>query len=70
MRRQRLRKDAAHRQHDERSNKHQLIRDRVENRAKLRALVETAREQAIETVSDTREDEASERKYETLVKEE
>jgi hypothetical protein len=67
--RQRLRKHRPHRQNDKRGDQQELIGDRVENRTELGFLVETAREQAVQPVSDTSQDEAGERKYKPLVKE-
>ena len=45
-----LRKNRAHRQHDKSRDQHQLVGNWVEDGSELRFLVETTRQQAVQTV--------------------
>ena len=67
VRRQRLGKHRPHRQHYKRSDQHQLVGNRVEDRAELRFLIETPRQQAVETVSDAGQDKYRQGENEFLV---
>jgi hypothetical protein len=67
MRRQRLWKNGPHRQNDKRRDQHQLIRDRVQNSAELRFLIEATRQQAVEAVCDSGGNKDCEGEYEALI---
>jgi hypothetical protein len=60
---------AAHRQHHERSNQHQLIGNGIENRAEGRLLMKTASQQAVQPIGDSGDYENRERQQEFLIKE-
>ena len=67
MGRQGLREDCSHRQHDERRDQHQLVGNRIEDRAELRFLVETTRQQAVQAVSHSGENKNRQGEYESLI---
>ena len=67
---QRLWKNTSHRQDDKGSYHHEFVGDRIEDSAELGLLFEPASEEAVESVSHSRDDENGQGKDKALVKKE